>query len=409
MVRRCINIDWLEVYCNESVNGFPHDADYFRVHGWSVLQREYGTRIYREMFTLYDADGEPCIEIRRNPYSLTGDMRGVFTEYSCHVRLSNRACYMNSPVDYLRQFLAQYDYTLMKIFRIDICLDFTRFDRGDDPKAFLLRYMSGKFSKINQANISAHGRDLWDGRDWNSVSWGQPKSMVSTKMYNKSLELEQRHDKPYIRQAWFAAGLIDDEVNCTKRQTDGSVIKPDVWRVEFSIKSSAAKFYIIENCNGRKKKRESKPHTLSVYDSREKLITVFASLSDHYFHFKHFEKDQRKDRCQDKVLFQFSPRDICYKIDRQATHTPKSTALDTLLRRLREYMLHCIDPDVNRACQTIVEHLEQGRIVHSYSHHFDARYIKALQLTIAQRLDGSNPNADVMQLYETIKELDSFF
>ena len=45
-VKRCVNIDWLEVYVEEANDRFPCNADYYREHGYSVREREYGTRQY---------------------------------------------------------------------------------------------------------------------------------------------------------------------------------------------------------------------------------------------------------------------------------------------------------------------------------------------------------------------------
>lgn len=65
---RCVNLDWLEVFCFE--DGEPHDANYFRREGFVVDEREYGTRIYHQMFTLNDRLGHPFLEVRRSPKSL---------------------------------------------------------------------------------------------------------------------------------------------------------------------------------------------------------------------------------------------------------------------------------------------------------------------------------------------------
>ncbi|MBR0341902.1 MAG: hypothetical protein IJH64_06605, partial [Oscillospiraceae bacterium] len=66
---RVCNIDWLEVYCLESNQRYPCNAEYFERAGYYVRQREYGTRVYKEMFEITDKDGNPLIEIRRNPAS----------------------------------------------------------------------------------------------------------------------------------------------------------------------------------------------------------------------------------------------------------------------------------------------------------------------------------------------------
>lgn len=383
---RCVNIDWLELYCLESPNVYPCNAEFYRRQGYDVRERDYGTRQYREMFTIVDRDGLPWIEIRRNP--VAGEdakgVKGMFNPYSCHIRLSNVACYSNDPVTKLENFLFQYQYDVSRIFRLDICLDFERFDKGDDPSDVLDRYLRGKYTKINQSNISAHGRDLWDGRKWNSVSWGNPKSMVSTKMYNKTMELQTAKDKPYIRYAWQMAGLVDDYINLTKTKANGSTYKPEIWRVEFSIKSSARAWYVIEDNTHRKQKQIALPHSLNLYESREQLLTAFASLSQHYFHFKHYQANRRKDRCHDKVLFVFDKEDTVYKIDRLITDRPRNNAEDTLKARLEQYREHRANKTIYDACQTIIDSITDDQLGASLVH-FSAEEIRILRRLINLR------------------------
>ena len=65
---KCINLDWLSVYCLEP-KGVAMNAAYFKALGWTVEEREYGTPQYREKFTLMNGR-HPFLEIERNPYSL---------------------------------------------------------------------------------------------------------------------------------------------------------------------------------------------------------------------------------------------------------------------------------------------------------------------------------------------------
>lgn len=65
---RCVNIDWLEVFCSEGLLG-PRDAEYFIRQGYDVEKRAYGTPQYRQMFTINEG-GRPVLEVRRDPYSL---------------------------------------------------------------------------------------------------------------------------------------------------------------------------------------------------------------------------------------------------------------------------------------------------------------------------------------------------
>lgn len=355
---RCVNLDWLEVYAHEPLS-LPRDPDYFRSQGFVVREREYGTRVYNQMFTLEDREGHPFIEVRREPKS------EVIAKNSCHIRLHNRTCYYNNAAEIMREFLQRYNFTFVSISRVDICLDFEYFDSGDDPHNFMIRYINGVFSKINQANISAHGADRWERRNWNSLSWGSPTSDVGTKMYDKTLELydsiSQSYKKPYIRQAWQACGLIDDWQYCTKVKPDGSVYKPAIWRVEFSIRSSVKGWFVI-NPDGHERKKHSVRNTLDMYDTKPKLLVMFFSLARHYFHFKYYEEGVRKDNCRDKILFKPKKVEYFYKIDKAQVANEKTSdrKYSSLLVALKRYRDTTTNAEVRKSCTVLIEHISRS-------------------------------------------------
>ena len=43
-----------------------------------------------------------------------------------------------------------YGYEIHHIARVDICMDFEKFDYGDLPRDFMRRFMENRYSKINQ-------------------------------------------------------------------------------------------------------------------------------------------------------------------------------------------------------------------------------------------------------------------
>lgn len=310
---RILNIDWLEIYCIEQIDE-PRDAEFFKSQGFEVKERDYGTPIYKEMFTICE-NGNPYIEIRRNPYSVKS-MGGIMQDGSCHIRLCNESCYHDNPIDEMRTFILTYDFVYKSIARIDICLDFNVFDNGWTPQRFINSYMRSNISKVNQTNVSCHGSDCWDGRSFNSLKWGAVTSPISTKLYNKTLEMKQGEDKSYIRQWWMCGGdfvgmaLKPDEVT-------GLDITKDVWRLEFSIKAQA-------QARKRKHGNEEK-FTLHLfdYDTKEKLWMRFCELYEMYFDFrkKEYVYDEvkqerhlkRKYDCKRIKLFEFSDRCIKYK------------------------------------------------------------------------------------------------
>lgn len=390
---RCVNLDWLEVYCLESSIGYPHDAEYFRRAGWHVREREYGTPTYKEMFTLFSYDNdEPLIEVRRAPKAPRGyNTGGIMDPNACHIRLCNRTCYMEDAAGLLQRFLEENFFEYSRISRVDIALDFEKFDSGDDPQKFLQRYIKGQYAKINQARISMHGADRWDGRTWNSVKWGNENSMVSTKMYCKTLELLQVSDKPYIRQAWYEAGLIDDWFDMTKRKEGGTVYKPEIWRIEFSIKSSTKNWFVVEDPYSTKRKLKSIRHTLEQYRTRRQMLDVFFSLADHYFHFKKFAEGVRKDRCEDKVLFDKKIPSVFYKVTHVATHEKQDKTLQRLLRMLRDYQSTIYDEEKRQACRMLIADIEYRTRAHDLPNDTPIEELTLLRQLVAKRVMGS-PN-----------------
>lgn len=310
---RCCNLDWLEVYCLEP-KGQPRDPAYFSELGYEVKQRAYGSPQYRQMFTIIE-DKFPVIEVRRDPYSLRSQ-GGIFPANACHIRLSNRTCYFVEPITFLRRFLIAHGFLYQSISRIDICLDFNEFDDGTSPEKFIKRYMKGELAKINQCNLSAHGKDKWRERVWNSLKWGAPTSAITTKIYNKSLELSEVHDKFYIRDAWSEAGL-----DCNR----------DVWRIEFSINSQGQ---TLQN----KRSGEYVKKDLTAYDTRERLLFNWEILATKYFHFKTVVDGQRKDRCPDFPTIKITnPFAEVYNPVRNPTrdHEPNRTAY-LVAKKLKE-------------------------------------------------------------------------
>lgn len=421
---RCVNIDWLEVYVLESNDRYPCNADYYRRQGYLVRERDYGTRVYKEMFEIVDEMNNPLLEIRRNPASGASEFHGLF-EQSSHIRLPNWMLYQGNPIDFLREFLIKHDYIFKRIYRIDIAYDFEYFDTGDKPARFARRYLEGQYRKINQCKLAAFGKDDWNQCEWESLSWGSRTSMVSTKLYNKTLELAAaKNSKPYIVTSWMIHGLIDNPCSMTKRDTKGNLYKPDIWRVEFSMKSAADGWIVIEMQNGKKVKKQTIPHRLDMFDSKEKLWQRFQDLAYHYFRFKHKEyldstkaianialatvnSDaerplQRKDRCRDKVLFYWDAHHVFTQLSTAPTPSKPKHTDDILRRRLAQYRQETSDMKVRDACDIILKRLEKFETFR-FVPLGDNKEAKALQLALMAKIGGDE--RDALAILEEIKQL----
>lgn len=409
MKQRCVNLDWLEVYVLEPITE-PRTANWFRGHGWEVDERPYGTRSYKQMFTLLDAEtGEPFLEVRREPVGMfkNGD-RSFLPPNGCHLRLTNRYCYYDNAALLMSEFIGRYGFDYQRISKVDIALDFERFDSGDYPQRFLQRYIAGAYSKVNQSNIAARGRDEFHGRQWTSCSWGADKSPVLTRFYNKSKELAEVKDKPYIRQAWALSGLVDDVVTMQRREGE-KWVKPDIWRIEFSVRSGVKNWVAVENAMSRSKntKKVSFRNDLSCYSSRPAILQMFASLAAHYFHFKHYEEGRSKYKSPDKELFDFrSEVQQFYRVDKVASSRTKSLIVERLLSALDHFILVTIDQRAKQAALTLADDLRRMQLERMAVHPWDANEVSLLRHLISLRC--SNPDlsySDAHAMAETMVSL----
>lgn len=431
-IPRCVNIDWLEVYVLEDRERFPCDADYFRRMGYFVTERDYGTRQYAQAFTVQDEHGDAWIEVRRAPKAGSSDFSGYVPE-SCNLRLVNRYCYSPTAVKDFTEFILKHGYIFKHIFRIDLCYDFIRFDSGDYPEAFAKRFIEGKYRKINQAKIAVYGEDKWGGFEWQSLKWGNEKSMVSTKLYDKTLELQANTmDKTYIKYAWWNDGLISHPVEMYVLDENGKKTFPHVWRIEFSMKSKARNWLVIEFQGGKKVKKKSIPHRLDMFDTKEKMWQRFEELAFHYFRFKYKEyknaaafilqpkvlkaKDaqwiqpnkpnseitldlRRKYDCRDKILFHFQTDRIFHQLDQLPRPVKKQHDDAILRRRVERYQQTHIDPKIKQACQVLLDNLSRDQWLTLCENNSNKEY------EILQRVISLKMNNDERSVCEIVAEL----
>lgn len=301
-----MGIDWLELFVSEEYN-IDYSAAGFRSRGYSVVERDYGTKTMAEMFTILDNYGHPFVEVRRAPRGLdSGAGKTVYQLGDSYIKLANMYCYDADPVGLLLQFVEREKYYIKKIYRIDLFTDFEIFDSGDKPTNVIRRIVNHTYSKINQSHRRTSGEDTWTECLDNWISWGKAGSMVSTKIYDKTKEIrETGFHKPYIVENWRRAGYIDDVVNITR---EGKPVQ--MWRIEFSIKGNAKGWIHIDKNDSEDGGMHLLPHNLNLYSCRKGVLNAIANLIPYYFRFKIYEEGKRKSLCKDKVLFIFDDNEF---------------------------------------------------------------------------------------------------
>lgn len=284
-----------------------YTAEGFRRRGWDVVERDYGTKTMAEMMVLNDSRGFPFVEIRRAPRGLNQHPEScVYTFGDSYVRLNNLYCYDYNPMKLMIDFLEREHYTIKKIYRIDLYMDFVRFDSGDIPKRVARRIVNHTYAKVNQTHRRTSGDDTWTECFDNWISWGATGSMVSTKLYNKTKEIsETGMKKTYILQRWKQAGLIDDIATI---RLSGQLI--EVWRLEFSIKGNAKGWIVIDKSDSEDGRRHMVPHNPQCYIHPKGVLNAIANLVPYYFKFRIYKEGVRKSNCPVKVLFKFDEDDV---------------------------------------------------------------------------------------------------
>ena len=398
---KCINLDWLSVYCLEP-KGCVMNAAYYKKLGWSVEEREYGTPQYREKFTLMNGR-HPLLEIERNPYSLKQN-GGIFEPESCHIRLANRTLYQPNPVQQLTNFIIKYGYEYKGISRVDVCCDLTIFDNGMKPQDLANKYMKDKIWKVHQSKIDAHssdgddswripihlgahGRETKTGRTWNSLKWGSPKSALSTKLYNKTLELETNTGKFYIKDAWVKSGLCElqkvryeyrnpktKEIEIRSKQISvvpGTAInqeipieeakKIDVWRVEFSMNSEGRKWIDLGD-------NHIVDLSLNAFDNLDSLAATFFTCSEWLFCFIYAQwitkgatrLKERTNRCKKLQLFNTKFLHSHYKPQRQTEmEDPSRTEKIMMYRLIAKSKDQNLSEAYREACHQVARNLSK--------------------------------------------------
>jgi hypothetical protein len=211
--------------------------------------------------------------------------------------------------------------------------------------------------------------------------------MVGTKMYNKTKELEASgFNKPWIVQQWLENDLITSYTDL-----------PDVWRIEFSMHSSIKNWLKIEDSDAKRASTMMIPHTLELFDGRDKLWQRFQDLAHHYFRFKYVEYNRevnsdgsrdlkRKDLCRDKKLFQWDEGHEFLKVDNVTKESIPSTENERLRKAIIKYRGRSMDMQVRESCDVIIKALEDS-VIRRHATEGTRESIDQIRLAIASRTD----------------------
>lgn len=208
-MKKAISIDWLTMYCQSSlINENPY---------YDFRKQEGGTAQFANLYKVYDVElNELYCIVQTKPWS------AIIPENTMMVQISNRFLYREDWNVRFNNFCFINDIKPIAISRIDICADFNHFDNNLQPENFIKGFIENKYLKIGQTKYTLQGQQGLR-QHYSYLRFGKRENELSVYLYNKSKELKEVVDKPYIRERWEQAGI-----DTTK----------DVWRLEISMRTT---------------------------------------------------------------------------------------------------------------------------------------------------------------------------
>lgn len=277
-------VDWLELYCIRMQG--TDISDNLRAHGLKVEKMPYTTRVYEEVLNVYSQSGEFLCTICQHPLSVKdGGCNGVMDSRACHIKLHNHLLYRNNVGRLAKKLCSLAGVSIRNVSRIDICADFQYFRCGMKPESLLKGFLAERYNKVGQPRFSVHGTAEKGYNYYTSMSFGSKSSCVFSRIYDKTIEMQEVGMKTWIVDAWRSLGFDVDSRH--------------MWRVEFEIHGPGRN-------NLDKHTGEVKAIDVDDLNSADYIRRLFISLSKKYFVFTDASTASRKYNQKHLDLFDYT-------------------------------------------------------------------------------------------------------
>lgn len=244
-----ISLDWMQYYCERSMHDVP--ASFVTTKGkYEVEKMSYSTNLWLDVYIIKHR-GREFATLCCNPRNAGMPERG------CTFKLANRVLYSHEWLVESKLIMAELGLRYKGITRVDVAYDCNVLADGRSVPAFLMQYFShapyceGHIIRSGSRKVTINATRSNKGSvEISAMRWGSKSSDIGAYAYNKSLELREVKDKPWIRETWEKAGLVDSfndeewsklsEKEKQRKIEQGDVqqyIERPVWRFEISIKA----------------------------------------------------------------------------------------------------------------------------------------------------------------------------
>ena len=215
----CYSIDWLtfNIKLKDINNPFIRDE------GIYAEEREQGTNIFKRIKDFYNTRDELIFTIVFQPHSK------IIKQDFGQLQIANKWLYVGNLSKLVYKIFFQSNFELVNISRIDLCTDFFNFVDTYKPLSFIQDVAKGNVIKVNPSSINFWGKTGDYSIEYHAMNIGDRESTFNFKLYNKTKELEEKHEKGYIKTKWYKKLKGYEELIKMKE-------KPTIWRLEVSIK-----------------------------------------------------------------------------------------------------------------------------------------------------------------------------
>ena len=213
------SIDWLtfNIKLKDVNNPFIRDE------GIYAEEREQGTNIFKRVKDFYNTRDELIFTIVFQPHSK------IIKQDFGQLQIANKWLYVGNLSKLVYKIFFQSNFELVNISRIDLCADFFNFVDTYKPLSFIQDVAKGNVIKVNPSSVNFWGKTGDYTIDYHAMNIGDRESTFNFKLYNKTKELEEKHEKGYIKTKWYKKMIGYEELIKMKE-------KPTIWRLEVSIK-----------------------------------------------------------------------------------------------------------------------------------------------------------------------------
>lgn len=301
------------------------------------------SRTFAEVWNI-SKDGRTIATLQRIPWS------PKINKNCGTLKIENYILYHQNRCEIIDQITNDLKLYVIGTTRIDIAGDFRRI-AGRLPELLIRDILEERVYKVGHAKVTTIGHQNHTNQQFTSygtagrtntfsyLRYGSRSSRISTYLYNKTKELNEEHDKPYIRDMWRENGWLGDQ---------------NVWRLEFSVKGREMKF--IEKDTG-----EILPNNPKLWIKNDIIPTIYASLCDHYFNIREHTQ-LRKDR-EEKIPLWADEETATHLIKKLDSNKHNNRADKIFVKKLAQMQSETSNTDIiNMACELGEKYLQEKRM-----------------------------------------------